>query len=79
MQSIIRTRERREEREQPLGFSWNEPFFNNEGYKTNKVIKVFNKKQVNEFIGFKIVIILNFRNKNVIIVLYVKDVDESAA
>ena len=40
----------------------NEPLFHDGGYKTNKVIKFFLKKQVNEFIRVKFVIILNSRN-----------------
>ena len=57
----------------------NEPFFLDWDYKTNKVIKFFFlKKQVNEFIRVKIIIILNFHNGKVVsIVFYVKEVNKS--
>ena len=57
----------------------NEPFFFDWDYKTNKVIKFFlKKKQVNEFIRVKIIIILNFHNGKVVsIVFYVKGVNKS--
>ena len=46
--------------------------------KPTKLLSFFKKKQVNEFIRVKIVIILNFRNKKVIFaVFYVKDVNKS--
>ena len=36
--------ERKEEREQPPGFSYEESFFHNGGYETNKVIQFFLKR-----------------------------------
>ena len=48
----------------------NEPFFHREGYKTNKVIKFFKKKQINRFIRVKIVIILNSDNEKVIFIVF---------
>ena len=49
----------------------NQPFFYNGGYKTNKVIKFSEKKQVNEIIRVKIVIILNFNNVKVIFIAFI--------
>ena len=55
----------------------NEPSFCAGGYKTNKINKFFKKKQVNEFIRVKIVIIINFWDEKVILILfYVKDVNK---
>ena len=43
----------------------NQPFFYDGGYKTKKVNKFFQKKQVNEFMRVKIVIILNSKDAKV--------------
>ena len=56
----------------------NKPSVYDEGYKTNKLNKFFLKKQVNEFIRVKIVIIINFWDEKVIFILfYVKDVNKT--
>ena len=49
----------------------NQPFFYDGGYKTNKVIKFSEKKQVNEIIRVKIVIVLNFNNVKVIFIVFI--------
>ena len=79
-----KTREGPEEREQPLDFHVNEPFYHDGSYKTNKVIKFFSKKekrkQVSEFIRVKTFIILNLRNEKVTsIVFHVKSVNKSTS
>ena len=52
----------------------NEASFYDGDYKTNKV-NMFNKKQVNEFVRVKCVIILNFQDEKVI--FYAKDVNKT--
>ena len=48
----------------------NEPFFHYGGYETKKVIKLSLKKQVNEFIRVKTVIILSFRNEKITFIVF---------
>ena len=43
----------------------NVPFFQDGAYKTRRIIKYFSKKQKNEFICIKLVIILIFYNEKV--------------
>ena len=46
--------------------------------KPTKLLSFSKKKQLNEFMRVKIVVVLNFRNENVIfIAFYVKDVNKS--
>ena len=55
-------------------FHFNEPFFQDGGYKTSEVIKFFEKKpkkQVKEFIRINIVIILNSYNEKVIFIVFI--------
>ena len=54
-------------------FHFNEPFFQDGGYKTNEVIKFFEKKKklVKEFFRINIVIILNSYNEKVIFIVFI--------
>ena len=73
-----KSRKGREKQKQPPDFSCESHFFTTGVMKPTKLLSFFKKKQVNEFIRVKIVIILNFRNKKVIfVVFYVKDVNKS--
>ena len=51
-------------------FHVNEPFFHDGGYKTNKAIKFFYKKQINEFFKVEIFIMLNSHNVKVIFIVF---------
>ena len=56
----------------------NERFYHSKGYKTKKTIKFLKKKQVNEFIRIKILLILNLHNEKVTFrVFHVKDANKS--
>ena len=73
-----KSRKGREKQKQPPDFSCENHFFTTGVMKPTKLLSFFKKKQVNEFIRVKIVIILNFCNKKVIFaVFYVKDVNKS--
>ena len=48
----------------------NDPFLQDGGCKTNKVIKFFKKNQVNEFSRVKIIVILNSHDVKVIFIVF---------